>query len=153
MPSPWWCLKFTGRGKIYIHRKGWAGGVGWFGTELKKNYKMRFNRKQQGRWWRTIMNDHGQKVERKNWCWKFALIDTLLSSLLPFPSWCEIRIHWKTALCFNFVFECKFICKFILRFICTIVIFHPLMGFLGGSNGKESAYNAGDWGLIPGSRR
>ena len=24
------------------------------------------------------------------------------------------------------------------------------MGFLGGSNGKESAYNAGDLGLIPG---
>ena len=24
-------------------------------------------------------------------------------------------------------------------------------GFLGGSDGKESAHNAGDWGLIPGS--
>ena len=28
-----------------------------------------------------------------------------------------------------------------------------LMGFLGGSGGKESACNAGDWGLIPGSGR
>ena len=27
------------------------------------------------------------------------------------------------------------------------------MGFLGGSVGKESAYNAGDTGLIPGSGR
>ena len=27
------------------------------------------------------------------------------------------------------------------------------MGFLGGSNGKESAWNAGDQGLIPGSGR
>ena len=27
------------------------------------------------------------------------------------------------------------------------------MGFLGSSDGKESAYNAGDWDLIPGSRR
>ena len=27
------------------------------------------------------------------------------------------------------------------------------MGFLGGSDGKESAYNAGDMGLIPGSGR
>ena len=26
------------------------------------------------------------------------------------------------------------------------------MGFLGGSEGKESVYNAGDRGLIPGSR-
>ena len=25
-----------------------------------------------------------------------------------------------------------------------------LWGFPGGSDGKESAYNAGDWGLIPG---
>ena len=29
----------------------------------------------------------------------------------------------------------------------------PLMGFLGGSDGRESAYNAGDMGLIPGSGR
>ena len=28
-----------------------------------------------------------------------------------------------------------------------------LMGFLGGSGGKESACNAGDWGLIPRARR
>ena len=27
------------------------------------------------------------------------------------------------------------------------------MGFPGGSDGKESAYNAGDLGLIPGSGR
>ena len=27
------------------------------------------------------------------------------------------------------------------------------LGFLGGSNGKESAHNAGDPGLIPGSGR
>ena len=27
------------------------------------------------------------------------------------------------------------------------------LGFLGGSNGKESACNAGDLGLIPGSGR
>ena len=27
------------------------------------------------------------------------------------------------------------------------------LGFPGGSVGKESAYNAGDMGLIPGSRR
>ena len=27
------------------------------------------------------------------------------------------------------------------------------MGFLGGSDGKASAYNAGDLGLIPGSGR
>ena len=27
------------------------------------------------------------------------------------------------------------------------------MGFSGGSEGKESAHNAGDLGLIPGSRR
>ena len=27
------------------------------------------------------------------------------------------------------------------------------MGFHGGSNGKKSAYNVGDWGLIPGSGR
>ena len=26
-------------------------------------------------------------------------------------------------------------------------------GFPAGSDGKESAYNAGDWGLIPGSGR
>ena len=26
-----------------------------------------------------------------------------------------------------------------------------IKGFLGGSDGKESAHNAGDWGLIPGS--
>ena len=29
--------------------------------------------------------------------------------------------------------------------------FPSLMGFPGGSDGKESAYNAGDPGLIPGS--
>ena len=29
----------------------------------------------------------------------------------------------------------------------------PLMGFLGGSDGRESAYNAEDLGLIPGSGR
>ena len=28
-----------------------------------------------------------------------------------------------------------------------------LQGFPGGSNGKEAACNAGDWGLIPGLRR
>jgi len=27
------------------------------------------------------------------------------------------------------------------------------LGFSGGSDGKESAYNAGGWGLIPGSGR
>ena len=31
--------------------------------------------------------------------------------------------------------------------------FNNLLGFPGGSNGKESACNAGDWGLIPGSGR
>ena len=29
----------------------------------------------------------------------------------------------------------------------------PFMGFLGGSDGKESACNAGDQGFIPGSGR
>ena len=28
-----------------------------------------------------------------------------------------------------------------------------LVVFLGGSDSKESAYNAGDWGSVPGSRR
>ena len=27
------------------------------------------------------------------------------------------------------------------------------LGFLGGSDGKESAYNAGDWASVPGSGR
>ena len=31
--------------------------------------------------------------------------------------------------------------------------FHTLKGFPGGSDGKESACNAGDLGLIPGSGR
>ena len=35
-------------------------------------------------------------------------------------------------------------------FIC---VFSMLMGFHGGSDGKESAYNAGDPGLILGSER
>ena len=30
---------------------------------------------------------------------------------------------------------------------------YTITGFPGGSDGKESACNAGDWGLIPGSRR
>ena len=30
---------------------------------------------------------------------------------------------------------------------------HPLWGFLDGSDGKASAYNAGDPGLIPGLGR
>ena len=37
------------------------------------------------------------------------------------------------------------------HFITTILV--VVMGFLGGSDGKESACNAGDPGLIPGSRR
>ena len=32
-------------------------------------------------------------------------------------------------------------------------ILYHLMGFLGGSDGKESTCNAGDLGLIPGSGR
>ena len=28
-----------------------------------------------------------------------------------------------------------------------------IMGFPGGSDGKESAYSVGDWGVIPGSER
>jgi len=42
------------------------------------------------------------------------------------------------------------------RFAFPILFFHAHSlkpGFLGGSDGKESARNAGDPGLIPGSRR
>ena len=34
-----------------------------------------------------------------------------------------------------------------------LISLKPLMDFPDGSDGKESACNAGDWGLIPGSGR
>ena len=38
--------------------------------------------------------------------------------------------------------------------VCLFYIFYTLYrGFPGSSDGKESAYNEGDPGLIPGSRR
>ena len=55
---------------------------------------------------------------------------------------------------------CQFLMyyKVVLLYIYTCILFHILFhygsfGFPGGSDGKESACNAGDLGLIPGLER
>ena len=67
---------------------------------------------------------------------------------------------WKCCLCFKFILtwhysitSVKTLYQWFLPPRQHLVRLWLVQGFLGGSDGKESACNAGDWGLIPGSRR
>ena len=47
---------------------------------------------------------------------------------------------------------CVCVCVYVCVCVCVCVLY-TIMGFTGGSDGKESVYNVGDLGLIPGSGR
>ena len=55
------------------------------------------------------------------------------------------HVHTQTRVC---VYTCIYVCVY----VCVYVyIYIHIQGFHGGSDSKESACNAGDPGLIPGS--
>ena len=60
----------------------------------------------------------------------------------------ELSILSHGSVCISFV-----LIPYHLGYSKFVVYFEIKEGFLGGSDGKESAYNAGDQGLIPGLGR
>ena len=64
-----------------------------------------------------------------------------------FQLWCLSKLY-PLIFAFLFIFSCYY-------FLCVypLVLFPTVLGFPSGSDSKESVYNAGNLGLIPGSRR
>ena len=75
--------------------------------------------------------------------WECKLMQPLWRTIWRFLKKLKIELPYDPAMALLCIYPDKTI---IQKYTCI----PTFMGFLGGSCGKESAYNAGDLGLIPG---